>query len=170
MPGMEVFTIAGAPFGAAEAVTPAVKLQNALKALGNARGDSTLAAVGVDGAIGPKTVAAVNYALKNITGATPVRVLGGRFLNATATKLDVQNNAAALAQVFETAVRMAGGTVPPPSVAMTKRAPSFPGSIPEPMVVDPSGTHTNLAWIVGGLGVVVLALGFLAARRRAATA
>lgn len=190
---MEVFTISGPALGtsaydrtrsegktaasaaATSSAPPAVRLQNALAALGQARGDSSLN-ISIDGAIGPGTVKAVNYALKNIIGAGPAQAAGltGRFLNATATKADVQNYAATLAQVVTKAVQNAGGTVPPPPSVMARSRGGGGGrssSLPESaMVADNSMMNPQLVWVGGGIALIVVALGFMAARRKAAAA
>lgn len=189
---MEVFTISGPALGtsaydrtraegktstsaaATSAAPPAVRLQNALVALGQARGDSSLN-ISIDGAIGPGTVKAVNYALKNIIGAGPLQAAGlsGRFLSGSATKADVQNYAATLAQIVTQAVQNAGGTVPPPpSVSAAKRSSGSRSlSLPEPApVADNSMMTPQLVWVGGGIALIVVALGFMAARRRAAAA
>lgn len=190
---MEVFTISGPALGAnysslpdynrpsgrastasasTSSATPAVRLQNALKALGNARGDSSLN-VAVDGIIGPGTVKAVNYALKNVIGAGPIQAAGlsGRFLNATATKGDVQNYAATLAQIVTTAVQNAGGSVPPPpSIAERVRAGSsrVAAQAQQALTSDPLNPHPNMVYYIAGGALLVVAIGFMAARRRAA--
>lgn len=188
---MEVFTISGPSLGtsaydrtrvegkstagaaATSSAPPAVRLQNALVALGQARGDSNLN-ISIDGAIGPGTVKAVNYALKNIIGAGPAQAAGlsGRFLNATATKADVQNYAATLAQVVTQAVQNAGGTVPaPPSVTAKRSSAGRSSSLPESApVADNSMMNPQLVWVGGGIALIVVALGFMAARRKAAAA
>jgi len=172
MPSMEVFTISGSSFG--ESAAPPVLLQNALKALGTAHGDPPLTAVTVDGVIGPKTVVAVNYALKTYIGAGPVRGanLSGRFLNATATKSDVQQYAGTLAALVTGAVRNAGGTIPDPVVTKRSSVSKTSKTSFAPTDVTPAADHSmmnpNLVWVGTGVAIVVVALGFLAARRRAA--
>lgn len=169
MPGMEIFTISGSNLRASAA--PPVLLQNALKALGAAHGDSALN-IAVDGAIGPATVKAVNYALKTYIGAGPAQAAGlsGRFLNATATKSDVQQYADTLAQIVTQSVQSAGGTVPAPVI--THASGGGGGKLLLPMApmpaADNSMNNPNLVWILGGGALVVLALGFLAAKKRAA--
>jgi lysozyme family protein len=191
VPGMEVFTISGPALGAnysslpnynragghaatssssAAGATPAVRLQNALKALGAARGDSNLN-IAVDGAIGPGTVKALNYALANVIGAGPVASLGPRFQHAQATKGDVQNYAATLAQIVTQAVQNAGGSVPPPpSVLERTRAGSsrVAAAAQQAMTSDPTNAHPNMVYYIAGGALLVVALGFMAARRRAA--
>jgi hypothetical protein len=194
---MEVFTISGATLAEGSASAPdfqyqspgvgsrasslsssapaPVLLQNALKALGTTHGDSALSGVGVDGIIGPATVKAVNYALKTYVGAGPVQSAGlsGRFLNATATKSDVQQYAGTLAAVVTTAVQQQGGTVPAPTV--THRASGGGSSAAARAaaagaIQDNTGTmasNPNLVWIFGGGALLVVALGFMAAHRRA---
>jgi hypothetical protein len=173
MPGMEVFTISGSSFGATAA--PPVLLQNALKALGAAHGDGSLS-IAVDGIIGPGTVKAVNYALKTYIGAGPVHAAGlsGRFLNATATKSDVQQYAGTLATIVTTAVKSAGGTIPDPVVSAA-RSHSGGGSsaaaqaaAQAALATDNTQMNPNLVWIGTGIAVLVVALGFMASRKRAA--
>ena len=168
MPGMEVFTISGAALGAT--ASPLVLLQNALKALGAAHGDAALN-IAVDGIIGPGTVKATNYALKTYIGAGPAQAasLSGRFLNATATKSDVHQYADTLATVVSGAVRSAGGTIPDPVVSHKSSGGGGRMSFPEPApVADNSMMNPQFIWIGGGVALVVLALGFMAARKRAA--
>lgn len=169
MPGMEVFTISGAALGATAA--PPVLLQNALKALGAAHGDSALN-IAVDGVIGPGTVKATNYALKTYIGAGPAQAAGlsGRFLSGTATKTDIQQYVDTLATVVSGAVHSAGGSIPDPVVAPARSRSgggkiSFPEAAP---VADTSMMHSQLVWVGGGVALIVLALGFMAARKRAA--
>lgn len=168
MPGMEVFTISGAALGATAA--PPVLLQNALKALGAAHGDGSLN-IAVDGIIGPGTVKATNYALKTYIGAGPAQAAGlsGRFLNATATKSDVQQYADTLATVVSGAVRSAGGSIPDPVVSAAHHSSGKSMAFPElPPAADNSMMHSQLVWVGGGVALIVLALGFMAARKRAA--
>ena len=170
---MEVFTISGAAFGATKQASPPVLLQNALKALGDAHGDGALG-IAVDGAIGPATVKAVNYALKTYIGAGPVQNAGlsGRFLNATATKSDVQQYAGTLATIVTAAVKSAGGTIPEPVVSPARSRGSSSASVKSAadnaLAADNSMMNPQLVWILGGVGLVVVALGFMAARKRAA--
>ena len=171
MPGMEVFTISGSNLRASAA--PPVLLQNALKALGAAHGDAALN-ITVDGIIGPNTVKATNYALKTYVGAGPAQAAGlsGRFLNATATKSDVQQYADTLATIVTQSVQSAGGTVPPPPAVTAHSSgggkSSFPTLPMAPPATDFSMMNPNLVWIAGGGALIVLALGFMAARKRAA--
>jgi hypothetical protein len=168
MPGMEVFTISGAALGATAA--PPVLLQNALKALGAAHGDASLN-IAVDGIIGPGTVKATNYALKTYIGAGPVQAAGlsGRFLNATATKSDVQQYADTLATIVTQSVQSAGGSIPDPVITHKSSGGGGKISFPEPApVADTSMMHSQLVWVGGGVALIVLALGFMAARKRAA--
>ena len=150
MPGMEVFTISGSNLRASAA--PPVLLQNALKALGAAHGDSALN-ITVDGIIGPNTVKAVNYALKTYVGAGPAQAAGlsGRFLNATPTKSDVQQYADTLAQIVTQSVQSAGGTVPPPVVTHSSGGGGKSSLLPmAPAPVDNTMNNPNLVWVLGG--------------------
>lgn len=172
MPPMEIFTISGSSRAFGATAAPPVLLQNALKALGTAHGDSALN-IAVDGVIGPGTVKAANYALKTYIGAGPAQAAGlsGRFLSATATKSDVQQYADTLATIVSGAVRSAGGTVPDPVVSHAaggggRRSTLLPMAPTTP--VDNTMMSPNLVWIGGGVALVVLALGFMAARKRAA--
>ncbi len=150
--------------------SPAVALQNALVALGNARGDGTLN-IAIDGAIGPGTVKALNYALKTYVGTGPLQHagLGGRFLNATATKTDVMQYVGTLVQVVTQAVQAAGGSVPPPPAVTGRSRSSRTTALDTPAASDPatSSGHPAMPWIIGGAAIVVLGLGFMAARKAA---
>jgi lysozyme family protein len=158
--------------------TPACQLQTALKALGAAAGDGPLN-IATDGAIGPGTVKALNLALSKYIGAQNVQsaalsaVAGGRFMNATATKGDVQQYAGTLATLVSDAVKNAGGTVPAAvcSRAVSKSKNPFatsPSSGGSPDASDHSMMQPQLVWILGGGALIVLALGFMAARKSTA--
>lgn len=170
---MEVFTISGAAFGAS--VSPVWSLQNALKALGEAHGDNNLGSVGIDGKLGPKTVSALNYALKTYIGAKAVQdfKLGGRFLNATATVADVQQGIGQLVALVTRTVKLQGGNVPPPPAGASHSSGSSSSAMraqADAAIQDNTGTasaHPYLVWIVGGAALLVAFVGFTAARRRA---
>ncbi len=178
MPGIEVFTISGAPYlgapgaymppagspggalvpatPAAPAALPAVRLQNALVALGaTAGGDPVLSSVKIDGVIGPATVKAVNQALATYVGASP------QFPHANLDITKVRQYAGALAVLVENRVRMSGGTIPTPQVV--KRAPkpalsitSAAASMINPTNIPTSTDRRWMFWAVGGVSVLVL--------------
>lgn len=168
----EVFTISGANFGqptpdqyaaleqqnaqviqrqvARSKISPAVLLQNALKALGVSRGDPALSKLKIDGVIGPNTVKAANLAFAKYIGTLPAP-LG----------IDtVRRQADQLAQQITAYVEAHGGMVPqPPPPARRAKNPAMilpPSSIPS-MPAQAIGT-TNNKWIwyvVGGVGVLL---------------
>ena len=171
-----MFTISGAPyFGApgaymppagstalvpvkqtAPAALPAVRLQNALVALGaTAGGDRALSSIAIDGVIGPATVKAVNHALATYVGASP------QFPKANLDITKVRQYAGALASLVEDRVRKSGGTVPTPQVV--KRAPkpalsitSAAASMIAPTNIPESPDRRWMFWAVGGVSVLVL--------------
>ena len=103
----EVFTLSGPPaFGASAPRSAPLRLQNALKALGQLRGDPTLTKIGVDGIIGPKTVAAVNYAISQ------KYVVMKDFPNPNLTLQHVRQFSAGIAAAVEGAVKAGGGSFP----------------------------------------------------------
>jgi len=150
----------------AQAASPAVRLQNALKALGVTANDALLKAIKVDGAIGPATVAGVNHALAHYVGATPA------FQNANLTLPRVKSNAAALAGLIEFRVQKSGGSVPAPVIerpaARTRRA-FAPIVTPD---VTPTPSFPRWGWYVvaGVSGLVVLAAFASAVKKKRATA
>lgn len=152
----EVFTISGA-FGASK-TGPAGQLQHALKVLGDTTGDSQLSKLKVDGVVGPNTVSALNYAFKTYGGS-------GR---TDWTVADVHKSGLALVDIVSSVVRQQGGTVAKPSAKkrssssaadiMAAQAAAVPGSFLD--------THPNLVWYGIAGAAVVLALGFMSARRK----
>ncbi len=157
MPGIEVFTISGAPyFGASEAsapavVPPAARLQNALVALGvTAGGDPALTSIKIDGAIGPATVRAVNAALAKYVGATTL------FPRANLDITKVRQYAGALAVLVEERVRKSGGTIPAPQIV--KRTPRAALPAASALIVAPPDAPDRrwLFWAAGSAGVLVL--------------
>lgn len=96
-------------------VPPAALLQNALKALGTAMGDSKLSKLKVDGIIGPGTAKAATYAFAT-------------YLNApnTMSAAYVRQHVAYLTQQVIGYVQEHGGVVLPPSVADHRRGASIP--------------------------------------------
>jgi peptidoglycan hydrolase-like protein with peptidoglycan-binding domain len=151
--GAEVFTISGAAAPAAQA-TPAAQLQNALRALGNTNGDPKLAQLAVDGVIGPKTVAAVNYALATYVGGTPA------FPRADLDVTKVRQFAGKLAALVSERVKKSGGSVPAPVVtkAISRRAAPpalFPVTPPaEASMFPPTGKW--VWYVVGGVSVLIV--------------
>ena len=170
---MEVFTISGPNLGDFGAASSAAQLQNALKALGDAHGgDPLLSGLSVDGKLGPKTVAALNYALKTYIGAAPLvdYHLGGRFTNGTATLSDIQQYTGTLVTMVTRTVKLQGGTVTDPVVKPKGGGKSnpFATSAPTSNAADNTMNNPNLVWLLGGGALVVVALGFMAAHKRAA--
>ena len=92
--------------------TTAKRLQAALVTLGKVTGSATLKAIVVDGAIGAKTVAGVNWAFTNHIGS------GQAPANLRTGKLDlafVKANAATLAGLIETEITRRGATAASPA-------------------------------------------------------
>jgi lysozyme family protein len=174
VPPMEIFTISGAAgFGVADSASPVWNLQNALKALGSAHGDPILSSVGIDGKMGSKTVAAVNYALKTYIGAQAAQDfhLSGRFLNATATMVDVQQGLGQLVALVTRTVKLQGGSVPTPPahhVSSGSSSSSIASKEDQGQTQDPTTDKSKyLPWIIGGAAIIVAFLGFTAVKRRA---
>lgn len=137
----------------------AIDLQNALRALGQAVGDASIAKIAVDGFVGPETTAAVNRAFtKHIgPGQSPAPYRTGKL-----TIANVAQNAAAMTNAVKAEVGRRGKTVPPspPVSALPPEAPAAP--LPD---ASPSAIPV-LALI--GLNVVASAAGAWMAWRRAA--
>lgn len=154
----EVFTLGGSSgFGASSSAPRAapLRLQNALKALGQLRGDPTLTKVQVDGVIGSKTVAAVNYAIAQ------KYVVMRDFPRPDLTLQHVRQFSAGLAAAVEGAVKSGGGTFPTiPSGAGSSRSRSAPPAALAPIeTADVDGGHKWVWYVVGGASLlVVLAL------------
>jgi len=130
-------------------ISPAVLLQNALKALGVSRGDPALAKLKVDGIIGPNTVKAANLAFSKYIGALP-SPLG----------IDtVRKQADQLAQQVTAYVEAHGGTVPqppPPARRVKNPAVILPPSIPSAPAQAIGTTDNKWIWyVVGGVGVLL---------------
>lgn len=165
----EVFTISGARgLGASVSVPRAapVRLQNALKALGNVHGDPTISKIAVDGVIGKGTTAAVNRAIAE------KYVVMASFPRPELTIQHVRQFASGIAAAVESAVKAAGGTFPlvPTNVGAKKKATAAEVAAAQAAAAEPplAPSHSNTVWwIIGGAGLV-LALGFMAsaARRR----
>jgi len=148
----EVYTISGSGFGAVSVPrTAPLRLQNALKALGNLHGDSTLTKIGVDGIIGPKTVKAVNYAIAQ------KYVVMKDFPRPELTLQHVRQFAPGIAAAVESAVKAGGGTFPlikaPAAVARAGGggAPAIPLDVPP---AEPD--RKWVWWAVGGVSVLVV--------------
>ena len=170
----EVFTISGAHgLGAGVSVprSAPMRLQNALKALGNVHGDPSLSKIGVDGVIGKGTTAAVNHAIEQKYVVMP------NFPNPNLTVQHVRKFATGIAAAVESAVKAAGGTFPTiPASAGRKKASAAEVAAAAAAAAEPalSPTHSNTVWwVIGGAGLVI-ALGFAASamrrRRREAAA
>lgn len=137
-----------ASLAAPSAPAPA-RLQSALKALGETRGDPTLTKLKVDGIIGKNTVAAVNYAIAQKYMSTP------HFPRPDLTLQHVRQFASGLAEVAEGAVRASGGTVPAVKLAPKRSAAvSLPALPIAPLPAEPD--RKWIWWAVGGAGVLLL--------------
>jgi hypothetical protein len=147
-------------------ISPATQLQNALKALGTATGDSTLSKLKVDGVIGPNTVKATNYAFATYLGAPNVMALAY-----------VRQHVVYLAAQVTQYVESHGGVIPTPTSAQKAlRALRMPVSFTpsssvasSPLSVD--GDNRWIWWTVGGGSVLlILALAASAMKKRRRTA
>lgn len=143
---------------AAAKISPAKRLQNALRALGVAQGDPALSKLSVDGVIGPGTLKATNYALSTYVG-------GGQH-----TLTQVRQNAAALADQVTHFVESHGGVVLPPSAPVKKIRMTLPAlTIPSPGAMPQSGSFDTkyVWWGVAALsGLVILSMFASVTRRR----
>ena len=153
----EVYTISGSGFGAAVARSAPLRLQNALKALGNLRGDPALSKIGVDGIIGAKTVKAVNYAIAQKYVVMP------SFPRPELTLQHVRQFSAGIATAVEGAVKAGGGSFPLISASIPTHARGGGGgaggggamtALPE--IPTPEADRRWIWWAVGGLGVIVV--------------
>lgn len=146
--GAEVFTISGA--AVSTSASPAVQLQNALRALGNTNGDPSLSKLAVDGVIGPGTVKAVNYALSTYIGGSKA------FPRADLDVTRVRQYAGALAALVIQRVQQSGGSIPAPVVqhALARRSA---GSI-APVVADmvPTPDRKWVWYVVGGVSILIV--------------
>lgn len=155
----EVFTLSGASFGASK-TGPAGQLQHALKVLGQTTGDSALTKVQVDGVVGTKTVTALNYAFKTYGGSE----------RTDWTVPEVKKAALSLSDIVVSVVRQQGGTVDKP-----KKKGSSSASAADIIAAQQASKvsaynafteNPNLAWWVLGGALVVVSLGFAAAKKR----
>ena len=170
----EVYTISGSGFGqptpeqyamleqknaqviqkqvARSKASPAVLLQNALKALGTMSGDATLAKLAVDGKIGPNTVKATNYAFTNYLKAPAPMSLA--YIHQHVNYLESQ---------ITSYVEAHGGTVPPPWVGSKKPSTfiSPPPSVMPAMTATTPGDNKWVWYVVGGVSIL-LVLGIVA--------
>ena len=93
------------------------RLQTALVTLGKVTGSATLKAIKIDGAMGAKTVAAVNWAFTNHVGSgqAPAQYRSGAL-----TQVDVLTNIGTLSSLLETEIKRRGSAAP--SAAVAKQA------------------------------------------------
>lgn len=116
-----IFAIDGAEFGAFS--SDVASLQTALVALGRKVGDATLAALVVDGLIGPKTTAAANVAMRQYVSGASAALASG-----TLSQVQVASSANTLATAVAAEVSRRGGTVAtvvkPAAAALTPTAVS----------------------------------------------
>lgn len=145
---------AAAAGGGARASIPRavpIRLQNALKALGNLRGDPTLSKLAVDGIIGPNTVKAVNYAIAQ------KYVVMKDFPRPELTLQHVRQFSAGLAAAVEGAVKAGGGSFPLVPTSAPSRAKGGGGGVPMtlPEIPPPESDRKWVWWVVGGVGVLV---------------
>jgi len=133
----------------------AIALQNALKALGRVVGDSALAAIGVDGFVGPETETFVNRAFTTHIGSgqAPANLRTGQLSRGT-----IAANAAVLTGLVGAEVTRRGGTITPPVI--TKRPPPVPPTDEVPVGVPAA------AWALVGLNALAAGVGIYFAYRR----
>jgi hypothetical protein len=153
-PALSISSPAAVSYGApTKGFPPAVLLQNALQALGVARGDAALSKLKVDGIIGPNTVKAVNYAISQ-TGGSP------QFPHSNLTLQQVRSNAGALAAYVAQQVQKAGGTISTPVVV--KRSSGSTSLIPAfappagPVSVATIGSNKWVWYVVGGVSLLLV--------------
>lgn len=148
-------------------ISPAMLLQNALRALGVAMGDSKLSKLKVDGIIGPGTAKAATYAFAT-------------YLNApnTMSAAYVQQHVNYLTNQVVAYVQEHGGVVNPPAVGSQRRStysaplPPIPTTAPTPSGFDFSewmSANSKYVWY-GVAGFSVLLLLSAVVRRRGAAA
>lgn len=138
----------------------AMTLQNALQALGNFERDQTLAALKVDGLVGPKTTAAANHAL--VTYALKANV---RFRTGNLSQAQVANEAALIGSIIGAEIERRGGSVPP--VPVPRAVPAkVPGRAPVPIPgggeevsVMPTPRPTFGLWGLVGINAVLAVTG-----------
>jgi hypothetical protein len=144
----EVYTISGAGFGAAAVRSAPMRLQNALKALGQLRGDPALTKMKVDGIIGPATVKGVNYAIAQ------KYVVMKDFPRPELTLQHVRQFSAGLAAAVEGAVKAGGGSFP-----LISSAPAHAkiSALPPDVLTPETGSdHKWVWWVVGGVSVLAV--------------
>lgn len=141
--------------GGAAPASPILRLQQALKSLGEVTGDATLKKLVVDGAIGPKTVGAVNRTISQKYIVTPY------FPRPELTAAHVRQSAANLAPLVEESLVAHGGAVTAPVVAKKRSAPSMslspiPAGMPDQSPAVSSFLSGNTVWyIVGGFSALL---------------
>ncbi len=163
----EVYTISGAPQFGAVPISAPLRLQNALKALGNLRGDPALTKIKVDGIIGPATVKAVNYAIAQ------QYVVMKDFPRPELTLQHVRKFSAGIAAAIEGAVKAGGGSFPSITAAAARAGAPRPhaggGGVPALDLTPPApeSDHKWVWWVVGGVSVLaVLALAASAVKKK----
>lgn len=148
-------------------VPPAALLQNALKALGTANGDTKLSKLKVDGIIGPGTAKAATYAFAT-------------YLNApnTMSAAYVRQHITYLTQQVVAYVQEHGGVVPPPTTGSQRRSTFI---APLPPIPNQPASPATASWLpdlpfdqkylwYGVAGFSVLLLLAAVTRRRSAPA
>ncbi len=109
------------------------RLQTALVTLGKVVGSSTLKAIKIDGAIGAKTVAGVNWAFKNHIGSgqAPAQYRTGNL-----TQAQVLGSIATIITLIETEIRRRGSAAPATSVAKQAELIKAIKTAPVPITKD----------------------------------
>jgi hypothetical protein len=109
------------------------RLQLALVTLGKQTGSAKLKAIKVDGAIGPATVAAVNWAFTNHIGAGQA---AAQYRTGKLPLDYVKGNASVLAALIETEIKRRGGKVVTASVGTAKKIKTRDGKTVTAQKVD----------------------------------
>lgn len=139
----------------------ALLLQNALFSLGRTVGDQELAALAVDGFVGPKTTAAVNKAFTTHVGPGQA---GADLRSGTLSQADVAANAQQLAQILTGEIQRRGGQ-------LTQKPPKTPapGDVDVdigPAQIEPRAGTPLAVWALLGLNALTLGVGLYGAFRR----
>ena len=144
-------------------ISPATLLQNVLKALGTAMGDSKLSKLKVDGKIGPLTAKAATYAFATYFNEPN-----------TMTVAYVRQHITYLTQQLTTYVQEHGGVVLPPAVGSQRKSTFAPSLPPIPTSAAPAEASSFLPNIdtkyifygVAGFSVLLLLAAVARAPRR----
>lgn len=147
--------------GAACRSAAAIALQNAVRALGRQVGDPVLAALAVDGFVGPKTTEAVNRAFTTHIGSgqAPADVRTGAL-----SLTDVATRAPQLTQLASAEVVRRGGAVPAPPAM--KATPAAAKAATGEDLAPIAGDYPNALWALVGLNALAAVTGAWGVYRR----